>query len=105
MIIGFSYSVQLTLLFIILSELFGLNYYSTLFNCGQLASHVGSYVLNVRIVGKLYDREAQKQLGATRSTVRKLTCRLSFLILAGVNLFGALVLLILVMRTRNYYQD
>lgn len=82
-----------------------MNYYSTLFNCGQLASHVGSYVLNVRIVGKLYDREAQKQLGATRSTVRKLTCRLSFLILAGVNLFGALVLLILVMRTRNYYQD
>ncbi|KAL0382701.1 UNVERIFIED_CONTAM: hypothetical protein Scaly_0557400 [Sesamum calycinum] len=110
---GFSYGVQLTLLFIIISELFGLKYYSTLFNCGQLASPLGSYILNVRIVGKLYDREALKQLtrrGMTRSMVHELTCigkdcyRLSFLILAGVNLFGALVSLILVMRTREYYR-
>ncbi|KAK4403920.1 hypothetical protein Sango_0760600 [Sesamum angolense] len=113
LLIGFSYGVQLTLLFIIISELFGLKYYSTLFNCGQLASPLGSYILNVRIVGKLYDREALKQLtrrGMTRSMVHELTCigkdcyRLSFLILAGVNLFGALVSLILVMRTREYYR-
>ncbi|KAL2249291.1 protein NUCLEAR FUSION DEFECTIVE 4-like [Sesamum indicum] len=113
LLIGFSYGVQLTLLFIIISELFGLKYYSTLFNCGQLASPLGSYILNVRIVGKLYDREALKQLsrrGMTRSMVRELTCigkdcyRRSFLILAGVNLFGALVSLILVVRTRQYYK-
>ncbi|KAK6137905.1 hypothetical protein DH2020_028363 [Rehmannia glutinosa] len=113
LLIGFSYGVQLTLLFIIISELFGLKYYSTLFNCGQLASPIGSYVLNVRIVGKLYDREAMRQLaskGLTRSMVNELNCigkecyRLSFLILAGVNLFGALVSLILVVRTCQYYK-
>lgn len=113
LLIGFSYGIQLTVLFIIISELFGLKYYSTLFNCGQLVSPLGSYIFNVRTVGKLYDREALKQLaskGMTRSMVRELTCmgkqcyRLSFLILACVNLFGALVSLILVFRTRKYYQ-
>ncbi|KAJ8543879.1 hypothetical protein K7X08_025497 [Anisodus acutangulus] len=113
LLIGFSFGIQLTLLFIIISELFGLKYYSTLFNCGQLASPIGSYVLNVKIVGKLYDNEALKQLarnGMTRSMVKELTCigkqcfRSSFIILACVNLFGALVSLILVMRTKDYYK-
>lgn len=112
LLVGFSYGAQLTLLFIIISELFGLKYYSTLFNCGQLASPLGSYVLNVIVVGRLYDREAMKQLaekGMTRAMVKDLTCigrqcyRLSFTILAGVNIFGALITFILVMRTRRYY--
>nr|POF07749.1 putative transporter mch1 [Quercus suber] len=111
LIIGFSYGTQLTLLFTIISELFGLKYYSTLFNCGQLASPLGSYVFNVQVVAKLYDKEALKQLavkGMTRSMVRELTCmgkecyRLSFVILAGANFFGALVLFVLVMRTRDF---
>ena len=38
LIIGFSYGAQLTLLFTIISELFGLKYYSILFNCGQLGA-------------------------------------------------------------------
>ncbi|KAL3838278.1 hypothetical protein ACJIZ3_022869 [Penstemon smallii] len=114
LLIGFSFGIQLTLLFIIISELFGLKYYSTLFNCGQLASPLGSYILNVKIVGMLYDREALKQLasrGMTRAMVHELTCigrqcyRQSFLILAGVNLFGAIVSLILVYRTRDYYKS
>ncbi|XP_073127664.1 protein NUCLEAR FUSION DEFECTIVE 4-like [Henckelia pumila] len=113
LLIGFSYGMQLTLLFIIISELFGLKYYSTLFNCGQLASPIGSYVLNVLIVGKMYDQEALKQLaskGMTRSMVHELTClgpqcyRKSFLVLACVNLFGALVSLVLVVRTWRYYK-
>lgn len=113
LLIGFSYGAQLTLLFIIISELFGLKYYSTLFNCGQLASPLGSYILNVLVVGRLYDQEATRQLaarGLNRSALKELTCigkrcyRLSFSILAGVNALGALVLLVLVMRTRKYYQ-
>ncbi|XP_031257378.1 protein NUCLEAR FUSION DEFECTIVE 4-like [Pistacia vera] len=112
LLVGFSFGAQLTLLFIIISELFGLKYYSTLFNCGQLASPLGSYVLNVVVVGRFYDREAMRQLaekGLTRAMVKELTCigkecyRLSFSILAGVNVFGALVTFILVMRTRKYY--
>ncbi|XP_042506645.1 protein NUCLEAR FUSION DEFECTIVE 4-like [Macadamia integrifolia] len=113
-IMGFAFGAQLTLLFAIISELFGLKYYSTLFNCGQLASPLGSYVLNVRVAGKLYDREALKQLaqkGLDRSAVKELTCigsqcyRLSFIVLASVSLFGALVSFILVIRTRNFYKS
>ncbi|KAM4094562.1 hypothetical protein ACJW30_06G205000 [Castanea mollissima] len=81
---------------------FGLKYYSTLFNYGQLASPLGSYIFN-----------ALKQLalkGMTRSMVKELTCmgkecyRLSFVISAGANFFGDLVLFALVMRTRDFYR-
>nr|GEU63391.1 protein nuclear fusion defective 4 [Tanacetum cinerariifolium] len=111
-IIGFSFGAQLPLIFAIISELFGLKYYSTLFNCGQLGSPLGSYILNVRVTGPLYDREALKELakkGLSRSDVKELVCigshcyRLSFIILACVCCFGATASLILVMRTREFY--
>ncbi|KAG8480573.1 hypothetical protein CXB51_024522 [Gossypium anomalum] len=112
LLLGFSFGAQQTLLFTIVSELFGLKYYATLFNCAQLSSPLGSFVLNVRIVGKLYDKEALRQLaakGMTRSMVKELTCigkqcyRLSFSILAATNTFGSIVILVLVLRTRKYY--
>ncbi|XWS71870.1 hypothetical protein CRYUN_Cryun03dG0175000 [Craigia yunnanensis] len=113
-IIGFSFGAQLPLLFAIISELFGLKYYSTLFNCGQLASPLGSYIFNVKLTGMLYDREALKDLakkGLTRSSVKELTCigthcyRLPFIVLASVTFFGALSSLILVVRTRKFYKS
>ncbi|KAK4367197.1 hypothetical protein RND71_015077 [Anisodus tanguticus] len=112
-IIGFSFGAQLPLLFTIISELFGLKYYSTLFNCGQLASPLGSYILNVKVTGPLYDREALRDLqkkGLTRASVKELTCmgnqcyRLAFIILASVTFFGAMASLILVARTRQFYR-
>ncbi|GER44567.1 major facilitator superfamily protein [Striga asiatica] len=112
-IIGFSFGAQLPLIFAIISELFGLKYYSTLFNCGQLASPLGSYVLNVKVTGPLYDRQALRELarkGMTRSDVKELTCigamcyRLAFVILASITFFGAVVSLILVARTREFYR-
>ncbi|KFK32342.1 hypothetical protein AALP_AA6G229300 [Arabis alpina] len=112
-LMGFSFGAQLPLLFAIISELFGLKYYSTLFNCGQLASPLGSYILNVRVTGMLYDREALKQLkarGLTREDVKDLTCigsqcyKLPFVILAAVTFFGALVALGLAIRTREFYK-
>lgn len=113
-IIGFSFGAQLPLLFAIISELFGLKYYSTLFNCGQLASPLGSYILNVKVTGMLYDHQAVKELakkGMKRSNVKELICigvkcyRLPFIILACVTLFGALVSFILVVRTREFYRS
>ncbi|XP_071706776.1 protein NUCLEAR FUSION DEFECTIVE 4 [Rutidosis leptorrhynchoides] len=112
-IIGFSFGAQLPLIFAIISEVFGLKYYSTLFNCGQLGSPLGSYILNVRVTGPLYDREALKELakkGLDRKGVKELVCmgshcyRLSFIILACVCCFGAISSLILVIRTREYYK-
>ncbi|KVI00151.1 Major facilitator superfamily [Cynara cardunculus var. scolymus] len=111
-IIGFSFGAQLPLLFAIVSELFGLKHFSTLFNCAQLGSPVGSYVLNVRVTGPMYDREALKVLessGLGRSAVKELVCigkqcyRQSFMVLAGVCCFGALATLVLVARTREFY--
>ncbi|KAI3997140.1 hypothetical protein MKX01_008984 [Papaver californicum] len=112
-LIGFTYGAQVTLIYTIISELFGLKYYSTLFNFGVLAMPLGSYVFNVRVAGFLYDQEALKQLkvlGLSRDSVRDLTCigkqcyRLCFVILAGATFIAALSSFVLVMRTIKFYE-
>ena len=45
-IIGFTFGAQWPLIFAIISEIFGLKYYSTLYNFGSMASPIGLYVLN-----------------------------------------------------------
>ncbi|XP_065866183.1 protein NUCLEAR FUSION DEFECTIVE 4-like isoform X2 [Euphorbia lathyris] len=111
-ITGFTLGAHFSLLFAIVSELFGLKYFSTLSNCGQLVCPLGSYILNVRVTGMLYDDVALKQLharGLVRSSVEELIClgvpcfRKAFIILSSVALFGGLISLILVMRTRKFY--
>uniref|UniRef100_A0A2N9I3H7 Uncharacterized protein n=1 Tax=Fagus sylvatica TaxID=28930 RepID=A0A2N9I3H7_FAGSY len=113
-IIGFSFGAQWPLVFAIISEIFGLKYYSTLYNFGSVASPVGLYALNVKVTGHLYDKEARKQLAASgleRKTGEALNCtgidcfKLSFLIITAVTLFGSLVSLILVLRTRKFYKS
>ncbi|KAL0001266.1 hypothetical protein SO802_015047 [Lithocarpus litseifolius] len=74
-IIGFCFGAQLPLTFAIISEIFGLKYYSTLHNFGAVSSPVGSYILNVIVAGRLYDKEALKQLGALGLT-RKAVLRM-----------------------------
>ncbi|KAF3434053.1 hypothetical protein FNV43_RR25156 [Rhamnella rubrinervis] len=61
-IIGFSFGAQWPLIFAIVSELFGLKYYSTLYNFGTVAGPIGLYLLNVRVTGHLYDKQAKKQM-------------------------------------------
>lgn len=110
-IIGFCFGAQWPLLFAIISELFGLKYYSTLYNFGSVASPIGSYLLNVRVAGHLYDKEAEKQLGRARVKGEDLNCvgvecfKLAFVIITVATVFGALVSLILVFRTRKFYQS
>lgn len=113
-IIGFCFGAQWPLLFAIISEIFGLKYYSTLYNFGSVASPIGSYLLNVRVAGHLYDKEALKQLaakGLTRQHGQHLDCtgvecfKLSFIIITAATLFGTLVSLILVLRTRKFYKS
>ncbi|KAJ7970466.1 protein NUCLEAR FUSION DEFECTIVE 4-like [Quillaja saponaria] len=113
-IIGFCLGANSPLLFTIVSELFGLKYYSTLYNIGGMASPIGSYLLSVKITGHLYDKEAKKQmaaLGLARKPGEELNCngtvcfKLSFIIIIAVTIFGALVSLILVFRTRKFYRS
>ncbi|KAL2250670.1 UNVERIFIED_CONTAM: hypothetical protein Sindi_2189300 [Sesamum indicum] len=112
-IMGFCFGAQWPLIFAIISELFGLKYYSTLYTLGGGASPLGAYILNVRITGHLYDREAMKQLAA-KGLVRKegedLSCvgaqcyKLAFLIITATTLVGFFVSSILVIRTRKFYK-
>ncbi|KAM7532351.1 hypothetical protein LguiB_035761 [Lonicera macranthoides] len=113
-IIGFCFGAQWPLLFAIISEIFGLKYYSTLYNFGSVASPIGSYLLNVRVTGYLYDKEADKQmkaLGRVRRHGEDLNCigdecfKLAFIIIAAVTMFGAIFSIILVVRTRKFYQS
>ncbi|KAK1571243.1 hypothetical protein Q3G72_013896 [Acer saccharum] len=113
-IIGFCFGAQWPLLFAIISEIFGLKYYSTLYNFGAVASPIGSYLLNVRVAGNLYDKEAEKQMAASgkiRKAGEDLDCigvecfKLSFIIISVATLFGCLVSLILVIRTRKFYKS
>lgn len=112
-IIGFCFGAQWPLLFAIISEIFGLKYYSTLYNFGAVASPVGAYILNVKVAGQLYDKEALKQmeaLGITRQAGQDLTCngvqcyKLAFIIITAATLFGCLVSVILVIRTNKFYK-
>ncbi|XP_017984150.1 PREDICTED: uncharacterized protein LOC18586510 [Theobroma cacao] len=113
-IIGFCFGAQWPLLFAIISEIFGLKYYSTLYNFGAVASPIGSYILNVKVAGNLYDREAKKQmaaLGLKRNAGEDLDCngvecfKLSFIIIAAATLFGTVVAFLLALRTRKFYKS
>ncbi|KAJ0028471.1 hypothetical protein Pint_35729 [Pistacia integerrima] len=112
-IIGFSFGAQWPLMFAIISEIFGLKYYSTLYNFGAVASPVGSYILNVKVAGRLYDKEASKQmaaLGKTRQDGQDLACtgvecyKMAFIIITAATFFGCLFSVILVLRTKKFYQ-
>ncbi|KAL2481354.1 Major facilitator superfamily protein [Abeliophyllum distichum] len=113
-IMGFCFGAQWPLIFAIISELFGLKYYSTLYTLGGGASPLGAYILNVRITGYLYDKEAMKQMaaeGLVRKEGQDLTCtgvecyKLAFLIIMAATLVGCLVSVILVLRTRKFYRS
>lgn len=112
-IMGFCFGAQWPLIFAIISELFGLKYYSTLYNLGGGASPLGAYILNVRVAGHLYDKEAMKQMvakGITRKKGEDLSCtgvecyKLAFLIITAATLFSCLISFILVFRTRKFYK-
>ncbi|OMO65616.1 Nodulin-like protein [Corchorus capsularis] len=113
-IIGFCFGAQWPLLFAIISEIFGLKYYSTLYNFGSVASPIGSYILNVKVAGNLYDNEARKQmraLGLERKQGEDLECKgvecfkLAFIIITAATLFGTLVSFVLALRTRKFYKS
>ncbi|KAL9230783.1 hypothetical protein vseg_006089 [Gypsophila vaccaria] len=112
-ILGFCFGAELTYLFTIISELFGLKYYATLYNYGSLAAPLGSYIFNVKVAGHLYDMEGLRQLkalGLTRKAGQELVCtgvkcyQLAYIIIAGCTFLTGIVSFILVARTRKFYK-
>nr|XP_043634190.1 uncharacterized protein LOC122605329 [Erigeron canadensis] len=113
-IMGFCFGAQWPLIFAIISEIFGLKYYSTLYNLGGGASPLGAYILNVVVAGRLYDKEALRQLrakGLERKEGEDLSCtgidcyKMSFLIITFATLFACFISFILVVRTRKFYRS
>ncbi|KAF8668128.1 hypothetical protein HU200_052416 [Digitaria exilis] len=110
-IVGFCSGAQVPVLYAVISELFGLKRYPTLYNLGAIASPVGSYVLNVRVAGRMYDAEAARQHGGggggggggEKMCVGVECFRRSFLIVTAATVAGAVVSLVLVWRTREFY--
>ncbi|XP_066356980.1 protein NUCLEAR FUSION DEFECTIVE 4-like [Miscanthus floridulus] len=101
-VIGFCFGGAQPLILACVSELFGLRYYSTLYNFCGTASPLASYVLNVRVAGRMYDREAARQgKGVTCIGVR--CYRESFLVITAVTVAAAAVTLALAWRTREFY--
>ncbi|KAJ0770985.1 hypothetical protein HanPI659440_Chr07g0263861 [Helianthus annuus] len=44
----------------IVSEVFGVLHFGTIFNTITIAGPIGSYVMYVRVIGSIYDREATR---------------------------------------------
>ncbi|KAJ7208479.1 hypothetical protein O6H91_18G036700 [Diphasiastrum complanatum] len=120
-IVGFCYGFQAPMLFIIISEIFGLTFFGTLYNVAALSLPLGTELMSVLVGGKLYDREAAKQhrqhLLATAPSPaahagqsKALVCigkqcfRNAFLIMAGVSAFACIVGIILTIRTHAFYK-
>uniref|UniRef100_A0A5B7AVH9 Major facilitator superfamily (MFS) profile domain-containing protein n=1 Tax=Davidia involucrata TaxID=16924 RepID=A0A5B7AVH9_DAVIN len=99
-LVGVCYGSQWSLMPTITSEIFGVMHMGTIFNTIAAASPVGSYILSVRVIGYIYDKEAE---GKGNSCYGTHCFMLSFFILASVSLFGFLVALILFFRTRRVY--
>ncbi|KAI5082590.1 hypothetical protein GOP47_0002333 [Adiantum capillus-veneris] len=126
---GLSFGAQWPILFAVISELFGLKHYATLYNVAPLAAPLGSYLLKVRVAGFLYDREAAVQAEAAAGgkavalqhwmvsgrvgggSKREVVCvgpscfRLTFLIMTLVSALGTIIAGWLVLRTRKFYRQ
>ena len=106
-IIGFCFGAQLPLILAIVSEIFGLKYYATLSDLGVAANPIGTYIMNVKVMGHLYDREAERQMegaGENLSCLGVECYRKAFLIITGTTVLGGVVSLILVVRTWKFYK-
>ncbi|TKW29878.1 hypothetical protein SEVIR_3G424100v4 [Setaria viridis] len=107
--IGFCFGAAQPLILASVSELFGLKYYSTLYNFCGTASPVGSYILNVRVAGRMYDREAARQGAVAAVAGKGVTCigvrcyKESFLVITAVTVAAAVVTAALAWRTRDFY--
>lgn len=100
-IVGVCYGSQWSLMPTITSELFGVGHMGTIFNTIAIASPVGSYLLSVRVIGYIYDKEASGKQNSCSGT----HCfMLSFLIIGCVTLFGSLVASALFFRTKRFYK-
>lgn len=100
-LVGICYGAHWSLMPTITSEIFGVKHMGTIFNTIAAASPLGSYILSVRVVGYIYDKEANKE---DNSCFGNHCFMSSFMILAGVAFLAFLVGLALYFRTQRFYK-
>ncbi|XP_027167282.1 protein NUCLEAR FUSION DEFECTIVE 4-like [Coffea eugenioides] len=101
-LVGIGYGSQWSLMPTIVSEIFGPAHMGAIFNTVSIANPVGTYILSVRVVGYIYDKEAT---GSDNTCIGTHCFMLSFLIMASTTVLASLVGLILFFRTRNFYRQ
>ncbi|KAL6549346.1 hypothetical protein OROHE_008463 [Orobanche hederae] len=101
-LVGVCYGSQWSLMPTIASELYGKVHFGTIFNTITIAGPIGSYILSVKVVGYIYDKEVSGY-GQTCTGTR--CFMLSFYIMASVTFSGFLVGLGLLFRTRKFYKN
>ncbi|KAK4402335.1 hypothetical protein Sango_0974200 [Sesamum angolense] len=102
LLVGVCFGSQWSLMPTITSEIFGVKHMGTIYNTIAVANPLGSYILSVRVIGYIYDREESLEVGS--SSCNGAHCfRLSFFILAAVSFAGALVALAFMIKTRAQY--
>ncbi|KAH9670363.1 Nodulin-like domain-containing protein [Citrus sinensis] len=65
---------------------------------------IGSYIFNVRVAGRFYDREALKQGKDNLNCIGARCYRVAFVTISAATFFACIVSIILVLRTKNFYQ-
>lgn len=105
-LVGICYGSQWSLMPTIAAEVFGSAHMGPIFNTITIANPVGTYILSVRVVGYIYDKNASSSSSGSMNTCTGTHCfMLSFLIMASATLFGSVIALILFFRTRNLYNN
>lgn len=100
-LVGICYGSQWSLMPTIASDIFGKVHFGTIFNTITVAGPIGSYILSVKVMGFIYD----KQVSEHRKTCIGTRCfMLSFFIMACVTFSGFLIALVLFCRTRRFYK-
>lgn len=101
-LVGICYGSQWSLMPTIASDLYGKTHLGTIFNTITIACPVGSYLLSVKVVGYIYDRETPE---FEKTCIGTHCFKLGFIIMASVAFVGSLVALALFLRTRNFYKN
>ncbi|KAH9670364.1 Nodulin-like domain-containing protein [Citrus sinensis] len=70
----------------------------------MVSSLIGSYIFNVRVAGRFYDREALKQGKDNLNCIGARCYRVAFVTISAATFFACIVSIILVLRTKNFYQ-
>uniref|UniRef100_A0A7N0RG17 NFD4 C-terminal domain-containing protein n=1 Tax=Kalanchoe fedtschenkoi TaxID=63787 RepID=A0A7N0RG17_KALFE len=109
-LLGICYGVQFSVMIPTVSELFGLQNFGLFFNFISLGNPIGAFLFSGLLAGYVYDAEVNKQqhglnlLAASSAACIGPSCfMLTFLVLAGLCVLGAVCSLILSVRIKPVY--